>query len=124
MRGWLYDLPFGFPALVVPEEDVYAVGTGDYLPDAELSHNTGVGKQEGRADRAVVHGELMAFGDPAERLPRIDGLEGFHPGAAESFYTRVLVPVTPVRGGRLVLAWAYSIREGTGVYLPEGSWPA
>ena len=123
VRGRLYDLPFGFPALVVPEEDVYAVGTGDYLADAELPHAVGVGEQEGLAGWDVVHGELMTFGDPAERLPPIDGLEGFRPGG-ESFYTRVLVPVAPARDGRAVLAWAYSIGEGCGVHLPLGVWPA
>ena len=123
MRGRLYDLPFGFPALVGPEEDVYAVGTGDYLADAELSQNIGSGEREDLAGWDVVHGELMTFGDPAERLPPIDGLEGFRPGA-QSFYTRVLVPVTPARGGQTELAWTYSIEEGSGVYLPMGVWPA
>ncbi|PLS83883.1 MAG: gamma-glutamylcyclotransferase [Actinobacteria bacterium] len=122
VRGRLYDLPFGFPALVVPEEDVHAVGTGDYLADAELPHSIRVGEPEDLAGWDVVHGELMTFVDPAERLPRIDGLERFRPGA-ESFYTRVLLPVTPTRRGQTVLAWAYSIGEGSGVHLPMGVWP-
>ena len=36
-RGRLYDLPFGFPALVVPKEDVRAEGTSDYPADARGS---------------------------------------------------------------------------------------
>ncbi|MCA1848734.1 MAG: gamma-glutamylcyclotransferase, partial [Actinobacteria bacterium] len=41
VRGRLYDLPSGYPALVVPEEDVHATGTADPLEDAseqQLGH--------------------------------------------------------------------------------------
>ena len=65
----------------------------------------------------------MTFDDPEERLPRIDGLEGFRPGG-EGSYTRVLVPVRPKGGEPIVLAWAYAIAKGSGVHLPGGSWPA
>jgi len=34
VEGLLYDLPQGYPALVVPEASVLAVGTGDPLRDA------------------------------------------------------------------------------------------
>ena len=123
VRGRLYHLPFGFPALVVPEEDVYAVGTADYLADAKLSANSEIGEREELAHWDVVHGELLAFEDHEERLPKVDGLEGFRPGEG-GLYTRVLVPVTLAGGGETVLAWAYSVDEGSGVYLPGGSWPA
>ena len=64
----------------------------------------------------------MTFDDPEERLLKIDGLEGFRPGE-EGFYTRVLISATPARGGETVPVWTYSIREGSGIHLPGGSWP-
>ena len=123
MRGRLYGLPLGFPALVVPEEDVHAVGTGRYLADARLPRSIGIGEPRSLAGWDTVHGELLTFGDPEERLPRIDALEGFRPGE-EGFYARVLVPVTLEGDGATVLAWAYSVAEGSGVHLPGGIWPA
>lgn len=122
VRGRLYDLPLGFPALVVPEDDVRAVGTADYAADAALPGRIGTREPEPLAGWDTVHGELMTFDDPEERLPKIDGLEGFRPGV-EGFYTRVLVPVMLTEGGRCVLAWAYAIGEGVGIHLPEGVWP-
>ena len=36
VRGELYELPFfGYPALVVPEESIRALGTGDFAGDVE-----------------------------------------------------------------------------------------
>lgn len=122
VRGRLYDLPFGFPALVVPEEDVNAVGTGDYHTDAKLPHSIGIPRSEELEGWDVVRGELLLFDDPERRLPEIDGLEGFRPGE-ECFYTRVLIPVTPLSGGETILAWAYSVAEGSGTRLPGGVWP-
>lgn len=123
VRGRLYDLPFGFPALVVPEDDVYAVGTAGYIADAKLCVGVEIGEREELASWDVVRGELMTFEDPAERLARIDALEGFRPGEG-GFYARVLVPVALTGGGGNVLAWAYSVGEGSGVHLPGGYWPA
>lgn len=123
VRGRLYDLPFGFPALVVPREDVHAVGTADYPADAKLSSGARIERRRELAGWDTVYGELMTFEDPEERLPRVDGLEGFRPGEG-GFYARVLVPVTLSGGWETVLAWAYSVGEGSGVRLPGGFWPA
>jgi gamma-glutamylcyclotransferase (GGCT)/AIG2-like uncharacterized protein YtfP len=98
------------------------VGTGDYLADAELPRSIEVEKGEGLVGWDAVYGEVMTFQDPEERLPGIDGLEGFRPGG-ESFYTRVLVPIMLAGSGETVLAWAYSVGEGSGIHLPGGSWP-
>ena len=123
MRGRLYDLPLGFPALVVPNEDVNALGTVEYLADADLAHSIRVGAREPLPGWDTVRGELLTFDDPEERLREIDGLEGFRPGE-EGLYTRVLIPVMLAEGGRSIPAWAYAIEEGIGVRLPGGSWPA
>ena len=120
--GLLYDLPQGYPALVVPEASVMAVGTGDPLRDAR-----GVGALH-RLDlpeprEPYVHGELYIFDDPEERMPSLDELEGFTPGDPSSPYRRVLVPVCP-DGGGVTLAWAYAVRGPQGTHLPAGRWPA
>ena len=115
--GWLYDLPFGFPALVVPEETILAVGTGDYAGDA--------GKQRSEVrmilpSKSVAHGELPTFDDPKAQLPALDGLEGFRPGEP-GLYQRVLIPVHA--DGESLLAWAYTVERPAGNYLPGGEWP-
>jgi gamma-glutamylcyclotransferase (GGCT)/AIG2-like uncharacterized protein YtfP len=121
VRGHLYDLPFGFPAAVVPEEEVRAVGTRDYLSDAGKQHRAAPGSAAS-SPCPKVHGELLSFDDPAERLPSIDGLEGFRPGE-KSFYRRVLVPATLVDTSTVVMAWTYAVESADGVYLPAGRWP-
>lgn len=123
-RGRLYDLPFGFPALVVPGEDVRAVGTADYPADARASGpspDAGVPKAHPGWD--VVHGELLTFDDPEERLPSIDGLEGYRPGEP-SLYRRVLIAAAPSGAKQVVFAWAYAVGSASGAYLPGGRWPA
>ena len=122
VRARLYDLPFGFPALVVPKADVRAAGTTDYLADARKGHRTEVGPQEAYPV-PKVYGELLVFDNPEERLPVLDGLEGFRPGE-KSFYKRVLVPATLVETGENLLAWTYAVESVSGVYLPGGRWPA
>lgn len=123
VRGRLYDLPYGFPAVVVPEEDVQAIGTTNYLADTEkqnhAAHVTGAIPPGWDA----VHGELFYFDDPEERLAALDALESFRPGE-KSFYTRVLIPATLLETGTSVLAWAYAIESASGVYVPGGRWQA
>jgi gamma-glutamylcyclotransferase (GGCT)/AIG2-like uncharacterized protein YtfP len=123
VRGRLYHLPYGFPALVVPGEDVRATGTTGYLADAERGRIGEAGPQRALAGWDTVYGEILGFDDPRERLPALDGLEGFRPGE-ESFYERVLIPATLLWTGTTVLAWAYAVDSGSGTYLPDGRWPA
>ncbi len=96
VRGRLYDLPSGYPALVVPKENTQAMGTADPIRDASeqrrlrtaAPHRTGVYSPDGK----LVSGELFAFDDLEERLLALDRLEGFDPGQP-SLYRRVLIPV-------------------------------
>jgi gamma-glutamylcyclotransferase (GGCT)/AIG2-like uncharacterized protein YtfP len=104
VRGRLYELSVGFPALVVPDADVRATGTMKYLADAE-------------ADR---YNEVEAS---EIRLPMLDDLEGFRPGE-KSFYRRVLIPATLLETGATVPAWGYALRSASGLYLRGGRWPA
>ncbi|MDQ5818078.1 MAG: gamma-glutamylcyclotransferase [Actinomycetota bacterium] len=122
LRGELYDLPFGFPALVVPEEDVYATGSADPIHDAseqQRLNDTGVH----RSDGPRVYGELFTFDDPEARLPALDRLEGFDPDGGPNLYRRVLVPVETAERAH-VAAWVYAIEKPSGVYLPGGRWPS
>lgn len=122
VRGDLYDLPFfGYPALVVPEESIYAFGTVGCARDVEEQRRLGrepVLPPEG----ARAFGEVSAFDDPASRLPAIDRLEGFDPADTSSHYRRALLPVETSEGF-VTLAWAYVVKESSGVYVPEGIWP-
>ena len=122
VEGILYDLPEGYPAIVVPEHAVLAVGTGDPIADAREARRL---TRPGLAGPGspTVHGELYTFDDPAERLPALDELEEFSPMDPSSPYRRVLVPVKP-DGGGVTLAWAYAARRPRGTRLPGGRWPA
>ncbi len=110
--GRLYDLG-AYPALEVPEETILAHGTTDPLADAvtqarfeaeAAQHPAPRAKGRTRSGWGLVRGELLAFDDPAERLPRLDHLEGYHPDGP-SLYRRVLTPV--FCGDASVAAWVY-----------------
>ena len=122
VRGRLYELPFGFPALVVPEADVRATGTMDYRADVDTQNRRQASSPEISPGWDTVYGELLTFDDPEERLPALDGLEGFRPGE-ESLYRRVLISITLLETGTTILAWAYVGEAASGVYLPGGRWP-
>jgi gamma-glutamylcyclotransferase (GGCT)/AIG2-like uncharacterized protein YtfP len=69
-----------------------------------------------------VYGELLTFDDPENRLPAIDGLEGFRPGGS-SLYRRVLVPVLTDSSGEL--AWVYAGEQALRIenrLLASGCW--
>lgn len=121
MRGDVYDLPQGYPALVVPGESIYALGTGYPTWDAEEQWRLSRGPVPPLEGQRVF-GEIFAFDDPESRLPALDRLEGFDPTDASSHYRRVLLPVETSEGSSL-LAWAYVVEESSGTYLPEGRWP-
>ena len=122
VEGLLYDLPQGYPALVVPEASVLAVSTDDPLGDARAGNAS---DQAGLPEpgRPAVHGELYTFDDPEDRLPSLDELEGFSPGDPSSPYRRVLIPVR-LDGGGVRAAWTYAVGGPQGTHLPGGRWPA
>ena len=122
LRGRLYDLPYGYPALTVAPEDVLAVGTAEPAGDTSTQHRLGPVKVR-RTAGPRVFGELYVFDDPEARLPAIDRLEGFDPVDGSGPYRRVLSPVQTT-SNEGVLAWAYVVEVASGVYLPEGRWPA
>ena len=116
VRGRLFETSSGIPVLQVPEEDILAVGTTNPLADVATQARVvaRMSNPEPTPDRlpkkgtgapwGPVYGEVLTFGDPENRLPAIDRLEGFHPGGS-CLYRRVLVPVQ-VNGADLP-AWLY-----------------
>ncbi|MGI9050010.1 MAG: gamma-glutamylcyclotransferase family protein [Rubrobacteraceae bacterium] len=123
VRGRLYDLPDGYPGLVVPGESILATGTGDSWADAatqdRLNGTTTTIPEIQAGEWDEVQGEVLAFGDPGSRLPPLDRLEGFDPNAP-SLYQRVLLPVRT--SGSSITAWTYVVGAPSGVYLPGGRW--
>jgi len=103
---------------------VRATGTSGYLADAETQHSMEIEPQASLPllNWDTVYGEVLTFANPGERLPALDGLEGFRPGE-KSFYRRILIPAVLTETGESVLAWAYAIESASGVHLPGGRWP-
>lgn len=112
--GTLHTLPPGYPMLVVAKTSILAEGTADALADAATQQRLEAASAveaipilrppDGGGER--IAGEILTFDDPVKRLPLLDELEAFHPGAL-SLYRRVLLAVQPERTGRPVPAWTY-----------------
>lgn len=132
--GRLFETSSGIPVLMVPEEDILAVGTTNPLADvATQAHVTArMSNPEPNPDRlprkgtgapwGPVFGELLTFDDPDTRLPAIDWLEGFHPGGP-CLYRRVLIPVRT--NGAELPAWLYVVGDrwtGSLTELTGGIW--
>ena len=121
-RGRLYDLPFGFPALVAASDPTPVVGTTNYAFDAaEQRRLNATARKLVPGGESKVFGEIFTFDDPVDRLPKLDHLEGFDPGG-RSLYRRALIPVETATDN--VMAWAYIIDKPTGTHLPGGIWPS
>lgn len=102
--GTLGRLPAGYPVLGVPEASILAHGSADVRADLRTQENCSIAALA--RDAGIVDGELITFDDATDRLPAIDALEDFHPGAP-SLYERVLIPVEVTATGHVVSAWAY-----------------
>jgi gamma-glutamylcyclotransferase (GGCT)/AIG2-like uncharacterized protein YtfP len=111
--GQLYRLPTGYPALVLPASRFLARGTANPLADMAAQEDperkvvpTATGCTSLPTGRNRVHGELLTFADPADRLRAIDALEQYQPGH-KSRYERVLIRVYSRCRQAEVLAWTY-----------------
>ena len=102
VRGRLFETSSGIPVLLVPEEEILAVGTTNPLADV--------------GTRAHVTARMF---NPE---PTPDRLEGFHPGGP-CLYRRVLIPVRA--NGTLLPAWFYAVGDrwtGSFKELTGGIW--
>lgn len=118
--GQLFELPFGFPGIRVPDTAIHATGSADYPADARMHHAIAPPPETPEAPWSLVRGELLTFPD-ANSLSRLDALEGYAPGE-KGLYLRVLIPVTARK--KTCLAWAYALTREAGSRLPDGRWPA
>lgn len=59
--GRLYELPYGFPALVVPDVEIRATGTTNYLTDAGKQHFLYPAAGAPPSGWDTVYGELMTL---------------------------------------------------------------
>ncbi|CAK0780617.1 AIG2 family protein [Gammaproteobacteria bacterium] len=122
--GRLFELPYGYPGLVVDSTSVLATGSHDWDRDVLLQHQatlTPAAYPEPAGDWDWIPGEVMSFANPHQSMPPIDRLEGFTPGQA-SLYQRVLL-LAEVEGV-LERVWLYAAET-----IPNGSrritrWPA
>ena len=124
VRGRLYELPSAIPVLLVPDDEILAVGSDCVLDDIlrqDAAAVPGESRQMNGWDE--VHGELIAFANPAA-VEDIDRLEGFRPGRP-SLYRRVLVPVTTASISAQT-TWCYVLgvpSSRTIIPLGKNSWP-
>ena len=123
--GHLHDLG-AYPALQVPEESILAYGTADPLADAATQARYAAHvpphapDTQPLGDWDPIHGELIAFPDPAQNLPPLDYLEGFRPDQA-SLYHRVLLPAQA--NFRATYAWTYVMHGRVrGQRIASGTW--
>ncbi|MGH3086141.1 MAG: gamma-glutamylcyclotransferase family protein [Rubrobacteraceae bacterium] len=121
VRGELYDLPAGYPALIVPKKDILAFGTDDRRSDAKAQAERVFPPGEAPGPEESVHGEIILFGDPERTLSSLDEFEGFDPDG-ESLYLRALLPAWTA-SGKPRLVWTYVVNSPAGTRLPGGRWP-
>ena len=118
--GRIYQLPPGYPVLVVPPENIIVKGTNSPARDAKTQFEHNLTKPEFHIPSGwqEVHGELAVFNNPDSIIP-IDRLEG-----APRYYERVLLPVRQANGV-IIAAWVYIMyRVPTGsISLKSGRWP-
>ncbi|NJB66848.1 gamma-glutamylcyclotransferase (GGCT)/AIG2-like uncharacterized protein YtfP [Desulfobaculum xiamenense] len=119
--GRLFDLPAGYPALLIPQQSIMATGTLDPVADAQRQAEVGCDwPQRPEGDWDIVHGELVEFATPSRDMPPIDELEEFVPDGS-GLYRRVLVSV--MVGAECAAAWVYCMdATPQGVRLPDGRW--
>jgi gamma-glutamylcyclotransferase (GGCT)/AIG2-like uncharacterized protein YtfP len=119
--GRIYQLPPGYPALVVPPENIIVKGTNSPAQGAKTQseYNRNVPEFHIQAGWQEVHGELVTFNNPDRDVPPIDRLES-HP----RYYERVLLPVRQANGV-IIPAWVYIMYQvPTGsILLKSGRWP-
>ena len=112
--GRLYQLPAGYPMLVVPGSIILAKGSLDVQADLELplSHTNPPSAPPPPPipdNWFRIRGELLTFNADATKMARLDELEGFAP-TSNRLYDRVLLLVD-VHGTQQP-AWTYVAPNG------------
>ena len=132
IRGKLYDLPAGYPALVIPEASILALGTAQPGADVALQSqfdaqplvpSYAVSAAGGHGGWGRVQGEILTFRDPV-CLRAFDRLENFLPGR-RTHYQRVLARVSTRRNHEMAPVWLYVMKDPgpKARRLRSGRWP-
>ena len=134
IRGKLYALPAGYPALVIPKAAILSLGTADGAADVaaqfRLQGKVAAGPRDADDPAACVpgldrvHGEILTFDDGPSHLAKFDQLEDFRPGR-QSAYLRVLAQVFRGRAQDPIVAWVYVMSDPArgAIRLRGGRWP-
>ena len=119
--GRIYRLSPGYPALLVPAENILAKGTNSPTRDARTQYERNLDPTEFHTPAGwyEVRGELVTFENPERDLPGIDSLEG-----TPHYYERVLLPVRKTNN-EVTTAWVYIMyRVPCGsTLIQSGHWP-
>lgn len=119
--GRIHRLSPGYPALLVPVENILAKGTHSPTLDARTQYDRNLNPVEFHTPAGwyEVRGELVTFENPERDLIPIDRLESF-----PHYYDRVLLPVRKANN-EVTTAWGYIMyRVPCGsVLLKSGHWP-
>lgn len=119
--GKLYHLSVGYPALIVPENQILAHGTNDILADSEtVNRFLELDFKHPGGDWDLIEGEIVTFTDPLRDLPPIEKLEGFRPGRY-SEYLRVMVAAKSSEN--VLPVWLYDGTSLASQGLRRTSWP-
>jgi gamma-glutamylcyclotransferase (GGCT)/AIG2-like uncharacterized protein YtfP len=132
IRGKLYGLPVGYPALVIPEASILALGTAEPRADVALQSQFDAqplvpscvaNAAGGHSGWGRVEGEILIFRDPV-CLRAFDRLENFLPGR-RSHYQRVLARVSTRQNRVAAVAWLYVMKDPgpKAQRLRNGRWP-
>lgn len=118
--GRIYQLSPGYPALLVPVENIIAKGTHSPTQDARTQYDRNLDPVEFHTPAGwyEVSGELVTFESPESIIP-VDQLEG-HP----AYYERILLPVRKVHN-EVTTAWVYVMYRVPcdSILLKSGHWP-
>lgn len=119
LPGVIYQLPGGYPGLVLSPEQIFADAPGDLQDQIEHCRCVSDGVAVA-SDTPRVYGELIRLLDPASQIGAIDDYEDVH-ADRRGEYRRVLVALS--FGNTSVMAWTYCLnRVPLGVPIVSGRW--
>lgn len=129
IEGSLYLMPTGYPALRLSESLVLAraaASCADMETEERFAKTLTASTSHAarfRPGASRVHGTILTFANPLQRLRAMDVLEEFRPGH-RSRYERVLIPAYSRTSQSEVPVWTYIAAELSprGRRIPSGRW--
>ena len=129
IEGRLFQMPTGYPVLRLPVGRILARASGDLAADIEMQQQLAEDMAHRSESRPFcrtasrVHGTLLTFANPVERLRAMDDLEGFRP-SHRNRYERVLIPVYSRISLSATPVWTYMAGDLSprGRLISTGRW--